>query len=66
MTGRSRTPPQSSEAGRAARAEREARLAEALRDNLRKRKTQMRDRARDRAAVAPGAPVEVESGGGEA
>lgn len=45
MTGRSRTPPQTTEAGQAARAKREARLAEALRDNLRKRKTQSRDRA---------------------
>ena len=49
MTGRSRTPPQTTEAGQAARAKREARLAEALRDNLRKRKAQSRDRARDRA-----------------
>ncbi len=45
MTGRSRTPPHTSEAGQAARAKREARLAEALRDNLRKRKAQSRDRA---------------------
>ncbi len=50
MTGRPRTPPHSSETGQAARAKREARLAEALRDNLRKRKSQSRDRARDRAA----------------
>ncbi len=59
MTGRPRTPPQTSEAGQAARAKREARLAEALRDNLRKRKAQLRDRA---AAD----PEDVEAGGGEA
>ena len=59
MTGRPRTPPQRSEAGQAARAEREARLAEALRDNLRKRKTQARGRAAGgnaaAAAKSPGA-----------
>jgi hypothetical protein len=65
MTGRSRTPPHTSEAGQAARAKREARLAEALRDNLRKRKAQVRGRARDRAAD-PGTPEDGESGGGEA
>ena len=43
MTERPRTPPKRSKAGQAARAEREARLAEALRDNLRKRKAQSRD-----------------------
>ena len=67
MTGRSRTPPQTTEAGQAARAKREARLAEALRDNLRKRKAQVRGRARDGAAadpaVAPGPPEDVEAGG---
>ncbi len=55
MTGRPRRPPHSSETGQAARAEREARLAEALRDNLRKRKAQVRGRARDR--VADGKPA---------
>ncbi|MEE9209519.1 MAG: hypothetical protein V3U23_03620 [Kiloniellales bacterium] len=60
MTGRSRTPPQTSQAGQAARAKREARLAEALRDNLRKRKAQSRDRAAAdgnpaAAAKSPGA-----------
>ncbi len=59
MTGRSRTPPQTSQAGQAARAERAARLAEALRDNLRKRKAQ----SRDRAAADPGAPEDIEPGG---
>ncbi len=49
MTQQPRSPGRS-EAGQAARAQREARLAEALRDNLRKRKAQLRDRARDRAA----------------
>ena len=66
MTGRPRTPPHSSRTGQAARAKREARLAEALRDNLRKRKAQSRDRARGRAAdpaVDPGAPEDVEAGG---
>ncbi len=58
MTGRSRTPPHTSEAGQAARAKREARLAEALRDNLRKRKAQARGRA-----VDPGAPEDGGSGG---
>ncbi len=66
MTERPRTPPKRSKAGQAARAEREARLAEALRDNLRKRKAQVRDRARDRAAADPGAPEDGEAGGGEA
>ncbi|MHA1151156.1 MAG: hypothetical protein ACTSQ7_00575 [Alphaproteobacteria bacterium] len=63
MTGRSRNPPQTSEAGQAARAKREARLAEALRDNLRKRKAQVRDRARDRAAADPGTQEDVKAGG---
>jgi hypothetical protein len=70
MTGRSRRPPQSSEAGQAARAEREARLAGALRDNLRKRKAQVRGRARGRAAEDPGSSkgneTDGEAGGGEA
>jgi hypothetical protein len=60
MTGRSRKPPQRSQAGQAARAEREARLAEALRDNLRKRKAQ----SRGRAAGDPEAPEDVAAGGG--
>ncbi len=62
MTGRPRTPPQRSEAGQAAQAERESRLAEALRENLRKRKTQQRDRS----TVDPGVPDDGEAGGGEA
>jgi hypothetical protein len=45
MTARSRTPPHRSEAGQAARTAREARLAEALRANLKKRKAQSRGRA---------------------
>ncbi len=61
MTGRSRRAPQTSEAGQAARAEREARLAEALRDNLKKRKAQSRGRAHDRAA-----PEDVEADGNPA
>ena len=61
MTGRPRTPPHSSRTGQAARAKREARLAEALRDNLRKRKAQSRDRARGRAA-----PEDVEADGNPA
>ncbi len=52
MTGRPRTAPKTSKASQAARAQREARLAEALRDNLRKRKAQSRDRA-----VADGNPT---------
>ncbi len=63
MTGRSSTPPHTSEACQAARAEREARLAEALRDNLRKRKAQSRGRAAEDPAVAPGAPEDVKPGG---
>ncbi len=63
MTERPRTPPKRSKAGQATRAEREARLAEALRDNLRKRKAQLRGRARSRTAGDPG---NGEAGGGEA
>ena len=48
MSERPRKPPHLSEKGRAERESRRTRLAEALRENLRKRKTQ----ARDRAAVA--------------
>ncbi len=66
MTERPRTPPKRSKAGQAARAEREARLAEALRDNLRKRKAQMRGRARGRAAAGSGDPGNGEAGSGEA
>ena len=62
MTGRPHRPPQTSAAGQAARAEREARLAEALRDNLRKRKAQVRGRA----ATGPVDTDDVEAGGGEA
>ncbi len=62
MTQQPRTPPSRSEAGQAARAEREARLAEALRDNLRKRKAQVRGRA----ATGPVDTEDVETGGGEA
>ncbi len=66
MTERPRTPPKRSKAGQAARAEREARLAEALRDNLRKRKAQLRGRARGRTAAGSGDPGNGEAGGGEA
>ena len=65
MTGPNRKPPQRSEAGQAAQAERETRLAEALRDNLRKRKTQLRGRARGRTAAGSGDPGDGEAGGGE-
>ena len=56
MTERPRVPPRQSEAGRRARTSREARLAEALRDNLRKRKAQARGRT-DTAEQAPPAPA---------
>ncbi len=60
MTQQPRTPPSRSVVGQAARAKRDARLAEALRANLRKRKTQARDRAAAdgnaaTAAKSPGA-----------
>ncbi len=45
MSERSRKPPRLSEQGRAERETRRLRLAEALRANLRKRKTQSRARA---------------------
>ena len=53
MTERPRVPPRLSEAGRRARASREARLAEALRDNLRKRKDQARGRTNTAEEAAP-------------
>ena len=61
MAERPRTPPncppKRSETGQAAQAEREARLAEALRENLRKRKAQIRARGSDGAGrVAPADP----------
>ena len=65
MTGRSRKPPGRSGAGQAKRAEREARQAEALRDNLKKRKAQLRGRARGQVrGRAAGEPDQ--KGGGEA
>ncbi len=54
MNERPRKPPHFSEPGRAERENRRTRLAEALRENLRKRKTQARDRAA--AAVLDGGP----------
>ncbi len=66
MTERHRTPPKRSKAGQAAHAEREARLSEALRDNLRKRKAQSRGRARGRTAAGSDDPENGEAGGGEA
>ena len=62
MTERPRTPPKRSKAGQAAHAEREARLAEALRDNLRKRKAQ----SRGRAAADSSDPETGKADGGEA
>jgi hypothetical protein len=60
MSERPRTPPSRSEAGQAARAKRDARSAEALRDNLRKRKAQSRARV---AAEAPAGGQDGEPGG---
>ncbi len=62
MTERPRTSPKRSKAGQATRAEREARLAEALRDNLRKRKAQLRGRA----AAGSSDPGNGEADSGEA
>ena len=58
MTERPRVPPRLSEAGQRTRASRDARLAEALRDNLRKRKAQARGRidGAEEAASDPPAP----------
>ncbi len=52
MSERPRKPPRLSEKGRAERDTRRVRLAEALRENLKKRKAQSRDRAA--AAVSDG------------
>ncbi len=52
MSERPRKPPRLSEKGRAERDTRRTRLAEALRENLKKRKAQSRDRAA--AAVSDG------------
>ena len=54
--------PQLSDRGRAREDEKRQRLSEALRDNLRKRKAQ----SRDRAAGGPTDPKRGEVGGGEA
>ena len=54
--------PRVSNRGRAREDEKRQRLAEALRDNLRKRKAQ----SRDRAAGGPTDPKRGEVGGGEA
>ncbi len=59
MNERPRKPPHLSEPGRAERENRRTRLAEALRANLRKRKTQ----ARDRAAVDGNAATAAKSPG---
>jgi hypothetical protein len=59
MSERPQKPPHRSEQGRAERETRRARLAEALRANLRKRKTQ----ARDRAAVDGNAATAAKSPG---
>ena len=65
MSERPRKPPHLSEQGRAARETRRTRLAEALRENLKTRKAQSRDRA---AAVSDGGPGGESGGepGGEA
>ena len=60
MSERPRKPPHLSEKGRAERESRRTRLAEALCENLRKRKAQSRDRAT--AAVSDGGR-DGESGG---
>ncbi len=52
MSERPRKPPRLSEKGRGERDTRRVRLAEALRENLKKRKAQSRDRAA--AAVSDG------------
>ena len=62
MTGRPRTPPRLSDKGRGARASREARLAEALRANLRKRKAQVRNRSGADEDPAPEPPPSPASG----
>ena len=65
MSEQPRKPPHLSEQGRAARESRRLRLAEALRANLRKRKTQARGRA---AAEEPAGGQDGEPGrnpGGE-
>ncbi len=59
MNERPQKPPHLSESGRAERENRRTRLAEALRENLRKRKTQ----ARDRAAVDGNAATAAKSPG---
>jgi hypothetical protein len=60
MSERARKPPRLSEQGRAERESRRARLAEALRDNLKKRKAQSRGRA-----AAEHEPGSAGSGEGE-
>ena len=60
MSERPRKPPSLSEQGRAERETRRTRLAEALRANLRKRKTQARARA---AAAEPAGGRDGEPGG---
>ncbi|MCH8001872.1 MAG: hypothetical protein IIA34_09475 [Proteobacteria bacterium] len=60
MSERTRKPPHLSEQGRAERESRRVRLAEALRANLRKRKTQARGRA---AAEEPAGGQGGEPGG---
>ncbi len=66
MSERPRKPPHLSEKGRAERESRRTRLAEALRENLKRRKAQSRDRAA--AAVSDGGPGGETGGepGGEA
>jgi len=58
--------PQLSAAGRRARDSRAERLAAALRENLKRRKTQERGRAAERAGsdAPPGAPRGAKKGGG--
>ncbi len=66
MSERSGKGPRLSATGRAARKARRARLAEALRDNLKKRKAQARRRTAAAAQAAPDGDREDGGAGGKA
>ncbi|MFQ5784973.1 MAG: hypothetical protein ACE5H8_09140 [Alphaproteobacteria bacterium] len=68
MSERPRRGPRLSEKGRQERADRRARLVEALRENLRRRKAQARGRAMETEPSGPdaGAPGAADEPGGEA